>query len=74
MRVECDVAARHITILECRPPWDESGETEWSRFPIARMSFTKKTGLWTLFWRDRKRASRPVRLELFIFWWRVRPG
>ncbi|WP_456506199.1 DUF3024 domain-containing protein [Arthrobacter sp. UYCu723] len=25
MRVECDVAARHITILECRPPWDENG-------------------------------------------------
>jgi hypothetical protein len=53
MRVECDVAARHITILECRPPWDENGETQWSRFPIARMYFTKKTGLWTLFWRDR---------------------
>ncbi|WP_196842402.1 DUF3024 domain-containing protein [Arthrobacter sp. CAN_A1] len=53
MRVECDVAARHITIVECRPPWDGDGQTQWSRFPIARMYFTKKTGLWTLYWRDR---------------------
>jgi hypothetical protein len=40
IRVECDVAPRHLTICECR-------------FPIARLHYTKTTGLWTLYWRDR---------------------
>ena len=30
-----------------------TSEPEWTRFPIARLSYTKKTGLWTLYWRDR---------------------
>ena len=54
IRVECDITDRHLTICECRPPWhpdDQSGE--WTRFPIARLHYTKKTGLWTLYWRDR---------------------
>ncbi|MHD0307233.1 DUF3024 domain-containing protein [Rhodococcus erythropolis] len=53
IRVECDIAPRHVTICECRPPWREDFGPEWTRFPIARLSYTKKTGLWTLYWRDR---------------------
>ena len=26
---------------------------EWTRFPIARLRYTKATGLWSLLWRDR---------------------
>jgi hypothetical protein len=26
---------------------------DWTRFPIARLHYTKTTGLWTLYWRDR---------------------
>lgn len=26
---------------------------EVTKFPIARLRFTMKTGLWTLYWRDR---------------------
>lgn len=53
IRVECDITSRHVTIFECRPPWREDFDPEWTRFPIARLHFTKKTGLWTLYWRDR---------------------
>src|ERR1700686_1456473 len=43
---------RHLTICECRPPWREDLGPEWTRFPIARLHYTKTTGLWTLYWRD----------------------
>jgi uncharacterized protein with HEPN domain len=51
VRVEVDVDARHLTLFECRPPWD--GQGDWTRLPVARLRFTKATGLWTLYWRDR---------------------
>lgn len=47
IRVECDVAARHLTLLECRPPWREDFGPHWTRFPIARLRYTK------IYWRDR---------------------
>ena len=53
MRVEMDVDARAITILECRPPWREDFGPEWTRQEIARMRYTKSTGVWTLYWPDR---------------------
>ncbi|MFI6573974.1 DUF3024 domain-containing protein [Nocardia fluminea] len=36
IRVECDVAPRHLTICECRPPWRDDLGPEW--IPIARAS------------------------------------
>ncbi|MCE5288110.1 MAG: DUF3024 domain-containing protein [Nocardiaceae bacterium] len=53
LRIECDVATRYLTICECRPPWHEDAGPEWTRFPIARLHYTKTTQLWTLYWRDR---------------------
>jgi len=53
VRVECDVAPRYLTICECRPPWREDFGPDWTRFPIARLHYTKTTRLWTLYWRDR---------------------
>jgi hypothetical protein len=52
IRVECDITPRHLTICECRPPWREDFGPDWTRFPIARLHYTKTTGLWTLYWRD----------------------
>jgi Protein of unknown function (DUF3024) len=49
--VEAEVAERHVTIIECRPPWD--GRGDWTRFPVARLRWTKYSGLWSLYWRDR---------------------
>jgi hypothetical protein len=53
IRMECDIAPRHLTILECRPPWREDFGPEWTRFPIARLRYTKASKTWSLFWRDR---------------------
>lgn len=53
VRVECDVAPRHLTIVETRPPWRPDLGPEWTRFPIARLRYTKTAGLWELYWRDR---------------------
>jgi len=30
---------------------------EWTRFPIARLRYTKATRQWSLYWRDRHLAS-----------------
>lgn len=53
VRVELEVADRHVTIVECRPPWGADLDPEWTRFPIARLRYTKVSGLWSLYWRDR---------------------
>ncbi len=53
VRVESDVAERHLTIVECRPPWLADFGSEWTRFPIARLRYTKATRLWSMYWRDR---------------------
>jgi hypothetical protein len=37
IRIECDLAPRHLTICECRPPWREDYGPDWTRFPIARL-------------------------------------
>lgn len=53
VRVEVDVADRHLTIVECRPSWRADMGAEWTRFPIARLRYVKAKGLWSLYWRDR---------------------
>lgn len=51
VKVEADVSDRHVDIVEVRPPWNGVGER--TRFPIARLRYTKSTGLWAIYWRDR---------------------
>ncbi len=58
--VEADVAARHIDIVEVRPPWNGVGEH--TRFTIARLRYTSRTGLWSIYWRDRNLAFHEYRL------------
>ncbi len=53
VRIECDVAARHLTIVERRAPWREDFGPEWSSFPIARLRYTATSKVWTLYWCDR---------------------
>jgi hypothetical protein len=53
VRVEADVADHHVTIVECRPPWRADFGPEWTRFPIARLRYTKATRQWSSYWRDR---------------------
>lgn len=51
VRVEAEIAERHVTIIEARPPWD--GQGDWSRFPFARLRYVAKTGKWSIYWQDR---------------------
>jgi len=53
IRYELDVTDRTVTILECRPPWRSDYGPEWTRFPVARLRYTKTRGEWSLYWRDR---------------------
>jgi hypothetical protein len=53
VRVECQVAARHLTIVERRAPWREDFGPEWTSFPIARLHYQAADKSWTLYWRDR---------------------
>ena len=53
MRVEVDETLRGLTILECRPPWSELMGSEWTRAPIARLTYSKQAGEWTLYYADR---------------------
>jgi Protein of unknown function (DUF3024) len=53
VRVECQAAARHLTIVERRAPWRTDRGSEWTSFPIARLHYTAADHSWTLYWRDR---------------------
>jgi hypothetical protein len=53
VRVDCQIAPRHLTIVERRVPWREDLGPEWTRFPIARLRYTIADKTWTLYWRDR---------------------
>ena len=53
IRVECQVAPRHLTIVERRAPWREDFGPEWISVPIARLRYTVADKSWTLYWRDR---------------------
>jgi len=43
VHIEVDVGERHVTIVECRAPWRSDMGSEWTRFPIARLRYTKTT-------------------------------
>jgi hypothetical protein len=53
IRYELDVADRHVTLLECRPPWRADYGPEWTRFPIVRFHYANARREWTIYWRDR---------------------
>lgn len=53
VRYELDIAARHLTIVECRPPWRPEYGPEWTRFPIVRFHYVKSRREWSTYWRDR---------------------
>lgn len=52
VRVEGQLATRHITIVERRAPWRNDTGADWTSFPIARLRYAKTTKTWTPYWRD----------------------
>lgn len=63
IRYELDIAARHVTVLECGPPWKPEYGSEWTRFPVVRLQYTKSRKEWATYWRDRNLEFH--RYELF---------
>lgn len=53
VRYELDVADRHLTVMECRAPWRDGSDGEWTRFPIVRFHYVKTRREWSMYWRDR---------------------
>lgn len=53
VRVECQIAAQHLTIVERRAPWREDAGPEWTSSPIAQLRYTIADTSWTLYRRDR---------------------
>ncbi len=53
VRVQCQVAPRHLTIVERRAPWREDLGPEWTSLPITRLRYTAAEKSWTLYRRDR---------------------
>jgi hypothetical protein len=51
LKVEAHVADRFVDIVEVRPPSDGIGDH--TRDPVARLRYTKSTGQWAIYWRDR---------------------
>ena len=58
VRIECEVAPRHLTIVERHPPWHDDVGPEWTALPVARLRYTKADRTWTLYWRDRNTRFR----------------
>jgi Protein of unknown function (DUF3024) len=51
VRYELDVADRHLTVVECRPPWRADFGPEWT--PIVRLHYARTRRAWAIYWRDR---------------------
>lgn len=56
VRIEVEVGPTTLTIVERRAPWRPEVRPEWSRTPVARLRYTARTKLWTLYWQDRHLA------------------
>ncbi|MET9317234.1 DUF3024 domain-containing protein [Kribbella sp. NPDC003505] len=52
LRIECELAQRHLTIVERRPPWHENLGPDWTTSAIARLRYNATNKSWTLYWTD----------------------
>ena len=44
VRVECDAGPQYLTIAGYRPPWRPGADSEWTRFPVTRLRYTRPPG------------------------------
>lgn len=51
--MESEVTGREVTVVERRASWREDAGPEWTRRPIARLTYVASTRLWTLYSLDR---------------------
>ena len=48
-RLEYGVMGHRVVVVEARPIWNEP-TAEWSRHPVAKLTFVRKTAVWHLLW------------------------
>jgi len=53
VRVEADVSANTVTIVERRAPWREDYGPDWTSSAVARLRYVAKHHHWVLYRRDR---------------------
>jgi hypothetical protein len=53
IRSELVLTRGAATIVERRAPWREDYGPEWTSRGVARLRYTTKSGVWTLYWSDR---------------------
>jgi len=56
VRLECAAEPRSVTIVERYPRHPEDPDGDWTRTVVARLRYTKASGLWSLYWPDRDSA------------------
>jgi hypothetical protein len=56
-RLGHSIRGRSVTLFQTRPAFDESATSLPS--PIAQFRFDSRSGLWSLYWRDRNQRWRP---------------
>lgn len=52
VRIEYAATNQHVDILESHP-MDPHDATDWVSVVVARLRYTTKTGLWSIYWADR---------------------
>ncbi|MGW1341357.1 DUF3024 domain-containing protein [Kribbella sp. NPDC002412] len=52
LRIDCELAPRHLTIVERRPPWREDIGPDWTSSAIARLRYNTTDRSWMLYWAD----------------------
>lgn len=48
-RLEYGVMGHRVVVVEARPIWNNP-TAEWSRHPVAKLTFVRKTAVWHLLW------------------------
>ncbi len=51
--VEFDITNTHITVMECRPDWEDPKSNPTMRHQVARCRWNNTTKQWTLYWQRR---------------------
>ena len=48
LRITCSIGARAVDIGEERPPWEGSAADPWTFMAVARLTYVKSRGEWSL--------------------------
>lgn len=57
IRVEYEIRANSVTIVERRPPWRPELGSEWSRVTVAQLRYEDRE--WTLYWSEHSERWHP---------------